>query len=121
MANLKCLKNIGYSNISTLTDDDSAFFYESGMEIDADGAYHAYHPDGRSGLDYLGNAGRPGRSPTTEDIRRFSLIFGNKPLICSTPSCFHRGRLGERISIFSETLPIFFLCREVMNISQLPH
>ncbi|PYJ76375.1 MAG: hypothetical protein DME77_06080, partial [Verrucomicrobia bacterium] len=57
---LKFLKRIGYSNINTLSDDDSAFFYESGLMIDADGAYHAYHPDNRSGLDYLGNAGRPG-------------------------------------------------------------
>jgi hypothetical protein len=60
MANLKLLKRIGYSNINTLDDDDSAFFYESGLMIDADGAYHAYHPDNRSGLDYLGNAGHPG-------------------------------------------------------------
>jgi len=60
MANLKFLKRIGYSNINTLDDDDSAFFYASGMEIDADGAYHAYNPDGKSGLDYLANAGHPG-------------------------------------------------------------
>jgi|SRR5215831_5726167 len=60
MDNLKFLKRIGYSNINTLDDDDSAFFYESGLMIDADGAYHAYHPDNISGLDYLGNAGRPG-------------------------------------------------------------
>jgi hypothetical protein len=60
MANLKFLKRIGYSNINTLDDDDSAFFYEAGMEIDADGGYHAYHPDGSSGLDYLANAGQPG-------------------------------------------------------------
>jgi hypothetical protein len=60
MANLKLLKRIGYSNVNTLDDDESAFFYESGLMIDADGAYHAYHPDGRSGLDYLGNAGKPG-------------------------------------------------------------
>jgi hypothetical protein len=60
MADLKFLKRIGYSDINTLDDDDSAFFYEAGMMIDADGAYHAYHPDNRSGLDYLGNAGRPG-------------------------------------------------------------
>ncbi|HEX4706309.1 MAG TPA: glycoside hydrolase family 75 protein [Candidatus Udaeobacter sp.] len=60
MANLKFLKRIGYSNINTLDDDDSAFFYESGLMIDADGAYHAYHPDGGPGLDYLGNAGQPG-------------------------------------------------------------
>jgi len=60
MADVKFLKRIGYSDINTLADDDSAFFYESGMMIDADGGYHAYHPDGRSGLDYLSNAGRPG-------------------------------------------------------------
>jgi Fungal chitosanase of glycosyl hydrolase group 75 len=38
----------------------SAFFYESGMTIDADGAPNAYHPD-NSGLDDLANAGTPGR------------------------------------------------------------
>ena len=49
MANIKFLKRIGYSNINTLDDDDSAFFYESGLMIDADGAYHAYHPDNNPG------------------------------------------------------------------------
>jgi hypothetical protein len=39
---------------------NSAFFYESGMTIDADGAPNAYHPD-NSGLDDLANAGSPGR------------------------------------------------------------
>jgi hypothetical protein len=37
----------------------AAFFYESGMTIDADGAPNAYHPD-NSGLDDLENAGAPG-------------------------------------------------------------
>ena len=37
-----------------------AFFYESGMTIDADGAPNAYHPDNK-GLDDLANAGTPGR------------------------------------------------------------
>lgn len=60
MANIEFLKRIGYSNIKTTADNDSAFFYESGLMIDADGAYHAYHPDHKSGLDYLGNAGTPG-------------------------------------------------------------
>jgi hypothetical protein len=36
-----------------------AFFYESGMTIDADGAPNAYHPD-NTGLDDLANAGSPG-------------------------------------------------------------
>jgi hypothetical protein len=39
---------------------NTAFFYESGMTIDADGAPNAYHPD-NSGLDDLANAGTPGR------------------------------------------------------------
>jgi hypothetical protein len=38
---------------------NSAFFYESGMTIDADGAPNAYHPD-NTGLDDLRNAGAPG-------------------------------------------------------------
>lgn len=36
-----------------------AFFYETGMTIDADGAPNAYHPD-NTGLDDLRNAGAPG-------------------------------------------------------------
>ena len=60
MANLKFLKRVGYSDINTLQDDNSAFFYEAGFMIDADGAYRAYNPNNQSGLDYLGNAGKPG-------------------------------------------------------------
>jgi Fungal chitosanase of glycosyl hydrolase group 75 len=60
MANLKLLKRIADSNIFTRQDDTSAFFYEAGMMIDADGGYRAYNPDGKSGLDFLGNAGKPG-------------------------------------------------------------
>ncbi|MGH8093940.1 MAG: glycoside hydrolase family 75 protein [Chthoniobacterales bacterium] len=60
MAKLKFLKRVGYSDINTLQDDDSAFFFEAGMMIDADGGFHAYNPDNKSGLDYLGNAGKPG-------------------------------------------------------------
>lgn len=36
-----------------------AFFYKSGMKIDADGSPRAYHPD-NTGLDDLKYAGRPG-------------------------------------------------------------
>jgi hypothetical protein len=60
MAQLKFLKRVGYSDINALQNDPSAFFYEGGMMIDADGGYHAYHPDGKSGLDFLDNAGKPG-------------------------------------------------------------
>lgn len=38
----------------------SGFFYKSGMAIDADGAYRAYHPSDRLGLDSLAHAGHPG-------------------------------------------------------------
>lgn len=54
------LARIGHSDIYTLRDDNSAYFFEAGMSIDADGAPHAYHPQSGKGLDYLGNAGVPG-------------------------------------------------------------
>jgi hypothetical protein len=60
MPKLKVLKRIASCDINSLGSDDSAFFFESGFMIDADGAYHAYHPDNKPGLDYLANAGKPG-------------------------------------------------------------
>lgn len=36
------------------------FFYTSGLAIDADGAFRAYHPGDRPGLDSLNHAGHPG-------------------------------------------------------------
>jgi glycosyl hydrolase group 75 (putative chitosanase) len=39
---------------------ETAFFFRSGMSIDADGAPNAYHPVSDQGLDALGNAGKPG-------------------------------------------------------------
>ena len=54
------LRRIGRSSICALRDDPSVLFFESGMIIDADGAYRAYHPNGRPGLESLSNAGRPG-------------------------------------------------------------
>jgi len=39
--------------------DSSAFFFQDGMTIDADGAPNAYNPD-NTGLDDLANAGSPG-------------------------------------------------------------
>ncbi len=38
---------------------ESAFFYEAGMSINADGAPNAYHP-ADTGIDFLANAGQPG-------------------------------------------------------------
>jgi hypothetical protein len=40
--------------------EQTAFFFRSGMTIDADGAPRAYHPVSAKGLDALGNAGKPG-------------------------------------------------------------
>jgi hypothetical protein len=37
-----------------------AFVFQSGLAIDADGAYRAYHPNNRLGLDSINHAGRPG-------------------------------------------------------------
>ena len=54
------LARIGYSDIYSFQEDATAFAFEAGMEIDADGAYTAYNPDNKSGLDYLANAGHPG-------------------------------------------------------------
>lgn len=38
----------------------NAFYYVAGMAIDADGAFRAYHPTDRLGLDALVHAGHPG-------------------------------------------------------------
>ena len=40
--------------------EQTAFFFRSGMTIDADGAPRAYHPVSANGLGALGNAGKPG-------------------------------------------------------------
>jgi hypothetical protein len=40
--------------------DGDAFFYKSGLAIDADGAPRAYHPTDRRGLDSLAHAGHQG-------------------------------------------------------------
>ena len=37
-----------------------AFIYRAGMAVDADGAYRAYHPNDRMGLDSIEHAGHPG-------------------------------------------------------------
>jgi hypothetical protein len=37
-----------------------ALVYEAGLAVDADGAFRAYHPDDRRGLDTIAHAGHPG-------------------------------------------------------------
>lgn len=53
------IKNIGQTQIWQNLGKDNAYFYQSKMGVDADGAPNAYHPNGK-GLDYLANAGKPG-------------------------------------------------------------
>lgn len=38
----------------------NAFVYVAGLAVDADGAFRAYHPNNRLGLDTIDHAGRPG-------------------------------------------------------------
>jgi len=45
---------------SCASGDTDAFYYEAGMAVDADGAFRAYHPNNRLGLDSIEHAGRPG-------------------------------------------------------------
>jgi hypothetical protein len=47
-------------NQPVVQDDDGRVHFKASGRIDADGAYRAYHPDNRSGLDDLRNAGGPG-------------------------------------------------------------
>ena len=44
----------------SITGRHHAIFYKSGLAVDADGAFRAYHPDDRLGLDALVHAGHPG-------------------------------------------------------------
>ena len=58
---LRKLKRIGYSDVMAVDGGVQAVVFHAGMTIDADGAYRAYHPDSAKGLDYLANAGSPGK------------------------------------------------------------
>lgn len=47
-------------NCPVVQEDDGRVHFKASGRIDADGAYRAYHPDNKSGLDDLRNAGGPG-------------------------------------------------------------
>jgi hypothetical protein len=56
--------------------ESSAFFFESSLSVDADGAPNAYHPD-NFGLDDLANAGAPGSwSGVAADKNGIPLVQG---------------------------------------------
>lgn len=46
--------------LSCRSSSQNAFFYVAGFAVDADGAFHAYHPNNRLGLDTIEHAGHPG-------------------------------------------------------------
>ncbi len=52
--------SVGSVKLWRLKSHTSAFFFETGMAIDADGAPNAYHPNDAPGLDKLSHAGRTG-------------------------------------------------------------
>jgi hypothetical protein len=55
-------RRLFYANGILIWSSTSAagLLYKSGLAIDADGAYRAYHPNDRLGLDSLAHAGHPG-------------------------------------------------------------
>jgi len=55
---IETLLEIGEISIKRAS-GESAFFYQAGMSINADGAPNAYHP-ADTGIDFLANAGYPG-------------------------------------------------------------
>jgi len=97
-----------------------AFFFESGMAIDANGAPRAYHPNNRSGLDDLRKAGAPG------GWRSLALDSAGKPVVqsasdpapgyyVSTTSLFERARPASdpRRYVDSTQIPYIALPPEV--------
>lgn len=55
------VKEIGFMDGSSINKAGNVISFHAGMNINADGSPHAYHPDGSPpGLDYLANAGKPG-------------------------------------------------------------
>lgn len=52
--------HIGATNIYHLKENQSVYFFEAKMQINADGAPTAYHKDTGRGLDHLANAGSAG-------------------------------------------------------------
>jgi hypothetical protein len=57
---VKLFEHHGTAVWSCSSSEVKAFTYKSGMAIDADGAFRAYHPNNRLGLDTLSHAGHPG-------------------------------------------------------------
>lgn len=113
------LGRIGYSNIFAFLEAPSTFFFEAGMMIDADGSPRAYHIEPGKGLDYIGNAGKPGNwwALVTDTGRP-----GGKPIVqgpgdpapgyyVSTTSLSDRSmkRTDPRRYVDSERIPFFVL------------
>ena len=54
------VQRIGATVIYHLKETQSVYFFEAGMQLNADGAPKAYHEDTDLGIDHLANAGRTG-------------------------------------------------------------
>lgn len=104
---------------------ETAFFFRSGMSIDADGAPTAYHPVSAKGLDNLGNAGKPGNwwALVTENGKS-----SGKPIVqkatdpapgfyVSTTALEDttKGRTNPRRYVDSSTIPYVVLPPDVMK------
>ena len=85
--------------------------FTSGATIDADGSPRAYHPQGKPGLDYLENAGRPGNWWGIATRRGSPVIQGKDDpapgFYVSTTAYMHRGEpaWSPRAYLDSETVP----------------
>jgi hypothetical protein len=113
------LDRIKYSDIYTFTEDKSAYFFEAGMMIDADGAYHAYHSQPGKGLDYLGNGGKPGNwwALVTDNGKKSGIPVLQGPndpapgFYISTTSLQNptKGRTDPARYVDAESIPFFVL------------
>jgi hypothetical protein len=86
--------NHGETPVWTVT-GNTAFFFTTGMAVNADGAPNAYHPDGKSGLDFLANAGRTGNwwglatdngkpsdKPLVQEVGEFKGFYVSQTSLC---------------------------------------
>lgn len=51
---------LALEGVPVVQEEDGRVHFVAKAAIDADGAYRAYHPDSKSGLDALAHAGKPG-------------------------------------------------------------
>jgi hypothetical protein len=124
---MKQITVVGSTSVWQIDDADgsSRFLYTSGMQIDADGAYRAYHPDSKSGLDRLANAGHPGNwwGIVTDNGQRDGnpIVQGDADpapgfYVSSTSLSDKTKALGDPLRyVDSESIPYLVLPRQVIQ------